>query len=118
MGMKIPLNVEHESNESVDARALERNIKGAGRGDFDAKLNLARTFMPLLSSLAQKRTSDTSMVNEYIEAGKAGLFKAAKKYKAADAGVNRFQLFALDFINASMDRVGKKGGLLGRLFGG
>jgi DNA-directed RNA polymerase specialized sigma subunit len=116
--MKIPLDVQHESNETVNAKALERTITGAGRGDFDAKLNLVRTFTPLLTSLAQKRTSETQKLNEYIEAGKQGLLKAAKKFDAASSGADRFQLFALDFISARMDRVDGKGGFLSKLFGG
>jgi DNA-directed RNA polymerase specialized sigma subunit len=115
--MKIPLNVQHESDETVNARALAQMITAAGRGDFDAKLNLVRTFTPLLTSLAQKRTSETQKLNVYIEAGKAGLLKAAKKYKTSSMGADRFQLFALDFITARMDRIDKKGGFFGKLFG-
>ncbi len=115
--MKIPLNVGEEganANKLNQDRVLENDILGAKRGDWSAKNNLARSFMPLITSCAQKRGDDTAKVNVYIELGKKGLFAAAKKYKRAN-GPGSFQLLALDFIEANMDGQ-NKGGFFSRLF--
>jgi len=117
--MKIPLNLGQngqQSSKAAQARALEHDILAAKKGDWNAKSNLIRTFMPLITSLAEKRSSDVANVNKYIEAGKNGLVTAAKKYKQS-LGPENFQVFALDFLEASMDRVGRRGGILSRFFG-
>jgi DNA-directed RNA polymerase specialized sigma subunit len=120
--MKIPLRVAKEANPSsrtAQTRLLERDIMAAKRGDWNAKNNLVRTFTPLLTSLAQKRSADTAEVNRYIEAGKNGLFTAVAKYKQ-NIGPEKFRVFALDFIEKNMDRAagGKGEGFFSRLFGG
>ena len=118
--MKIPLNMGDGGNTTAaqKTQALGRLIKAAREGDWDAKSNLARQFTPLLTSLAEKRSSDIGEINNLIEAGKKGLYRAARKSKAY-APADRFQIFALDFIEREMDRVqGGGGGLLSRLFGG
>jgi DNA-directed RNA polymerase specialized sigma subunit len=118
--MKIALNMGPQgpnAKKNAQARILEADILGAKRGDWNAKNNLARDFMPLLHSLAEKRATDVAEINRFIEAGKAGLFAAAKKYKES-ASPQGFQIFALDFIEARMDRAAKGGGSwLSRLFG-
>jgi len=118
--MKISLNVGQDgagSSRSAQARILERDILAAKKGDWNAKNNLARLFLPLLTSLAEKRAGETSKINLCIEAGKEGLFRAAKKYKPS-VGADSFQIFALDFIEAAMDRgMSGKQGLFSRLFG-
>jgi DNA-directed RNA polymerase specialized sigma subunit len=120
--MKIPLHVNKDGNTSSKAaqtKLMEKDIIAAKRGDWTAKNNLIRTFTPLLTSLAQKRSSDTGEINKYIEAGKNGLFTAVTKYKQS-VGPERFRVFALDFIENNMDRAakGKGEGFLSRLFGG
>jgi len=117
--MKIALHVgsENAGSKAGQTTVPEKEILAAKGGDWNAKSHLARTFLPLLTSLAQKRTSDTGEINRYIEAGKQGLFKAIKKYKSS-VGAENFQLFALDYIESGMDsRAGGKKGLLSRLFG-
>ena len=118
--MKIPLNMgpkDPNAQKAFDARVLEADILAAKKGDWNAKNSLVRQFMPLLQSLAEKRASDTSQINVYIEAGKVGLLVAAKKYKS-DVGPANFQIFALDFIESRMDKASQGGGgFLGRLFG-
>jgi len=117
--MKIPLNMENsgaQSSKAAQAQVLGRDILAAKKGDWSAKNNLARTFMPLLQAIAEKRAPDAGQVNDYIEAGKAGLFAAAKKYRLSQ-GAEKFQVFAVDFIENSMDKVGTRGGFLSRLFG-
>ncbi len=118
--MKISLNMGRdqgpEARKQSQNRSLEADIKAVKGGDWEAKNNLARSFMPLLTKLAEKRTSNTEEINSLITAGKEGLYTAAKKYKSS-IGASDFQLFALEFIENSMDRAGKSGGLLGRLFG-
>jgi len=116
--MKIPLNLNNgtQSTKAAQAHVLERDILAAKKGDWDAKNNLVRTFTPLITTLAEKRSSDISEINKYIEAGKNGLFAAAKKYKKS-IGPAGFHISAADFIEASMDRPGKEGGLFSRLFG-
>lgn len=118
-GMKIPLNMGNNGGQSTKAaqiKTLERDILASKKGDWNAKNNLVRTFMPLLNSLAEKRTSDTGQKNKLIEAGKEGLFNAAGRYKE-NMGADKFQVFALDFIESSMDSSGKSGGFFARLFG-
>ena len=116
--MKIALNLGQDGQQSSKAaadRVLERDIQAAKKGDWNAKHNLVRTFTPLLTSLAEKRSQDTAKMNQYIEAGKQGLFEAALKYKPV-VGPDKFRIFALDFIEASMNRVDKGGGFWARLF--
>jgi DNA-directed RNA polymerase sigma subunit (sigma70/sigma32) len=122
--MKIALNMGGDANDPKAAqKVLERDILAAKDGDWNAKGNLARVFMPLLTSLAEKRTKDPARLNRCVEAGKQGLFHAARKYKSS-MGPDHFRVFALDFIEQSMDRAVKaeetgpgQGGLLSRLFG-
>ena len=104
------------SNKEAKTKVLESNIMAAQKGDWVAKNNLLRTFGPLMDSLARKRSDDEQDVAACIEAGKNGLFKAVKKYKQSLGG-DKFQVFALDFIEASMDQPAQ-GGFFSRLFGG
>lgn len=116
--MKIPLKLGQngmQSSKAAEAKVLERDVLAAKKGDWQAKNNLIRTFTPLITSLAKKRSNNTSETNKYIEAGKNGLLAAAKKYKQ-NIGPDKFQVFALDFIETSMDRTDKKGGFFSRLF--
>lgn len=119
--MKISLNMGRPTGPNAkranQARILEADILAAKRGDWNAKNNLTREFMPLLQSMAEKRSSEVAEINRFIEAGKAGLDAAAKKYKPA-VGAQNFQIFALDFIEARMERAAKgEGGFFSRLFG-
>jgi hypothetical protein len=118
--MKISLNMGPEGPEQkkrTEARVLEHDILAAKDGDWNAKGNLVRMFMPLLTSLAEKRTAENAKMNAYIEAGKKGIFTAAKKYKK-NIGPEGFEIFALDFIESAMDRAADgAGGFFSRLFG-
>jgi DNA-directed RNA polymerase specialized sigma subunit len=118
--MKIPLKLgqdEQPSGSAAEAKVLARDILAAKSGDWDAKNSLLRTFHPLIVALAQKRTSNQAELNTFIDAGKEGLVKAIRKYNER-IGPDRFRIFALDFIEGSMDRAGKKdGGFFARLFG-
>jgi DNA-directed RNA polymerase specialized sigma subunit len=117
--MKIPLKLGQETQQSTraaEAKVLEHDIMAAKGGDWNAKNSLIRTFHPLILSLAEKRSSDPAAVGRYVEAGKEGLVKAIAKYKPVGAA-DKFRLYALDFIEASIDRAAKGGGFLARLFG-
>lgn len=119
--MKIPLHIGQENgSESPHAqqvKALDRDLKGARNGDWNSKTNLIRTFMPLLHNLAEKRASTPADLNLCIEAGKNGLLEAINKYKPS-VGPERFQIFALEYIESAMDRRKKSGrGFFARLFG-
>ena len=118
--MKISLNMgprDPNAQKATEARILEADILSAKKGDWNAKNSLVREFMPLLQSLSEKRSSEVADINAYIDAGKNGLYAAAKKYKK-DIGPANFQIFALDFIEDRMDKVGKGGsGFLSNLFG-
>lgn len=121
--MKISLNMgqEGEQSKAAQQKSFERDIMGTGAGDWSAKGSLVRHFTPLLTSLAQKRSQDIALVNRYIDAGKEGLFEAARRYKHS-IGPDRFQIFAVDFIESAMDRSareisGKGSSFLGRLLG-
>ena len=111
---------QHDGVQSAAAlnRVLEHDIMAARKGDWNAKHALERTFMPLMTSLAEKRTSDIAKINRYLDAGKRGLSIAVKKYNPK-AGPDRFRIFALNFIEAEMDAVDRAstGGFWARLFG-
>ncbi len=114
----MPLNgAKYENTPSgPDARskAMEKDLIAARRGDWEAKHRIERILMPLLTSLARKRASDNTSVNRLIDAGKKGITIAINKSKAGISG-DRFQIFALTFIEAAMDK--PAGGFLARLFG-
>lgn len=116
--MKISLNLNQNETytpEGVEIeKTIERDAQEAKKGDWEAKARLTQTFMPLLTSLARKRSQDTAMINRCIEAGKEGLVAAARHYKPATGA--KFQIFALSYIENAMDRVGKPG-FFARLFG-
>lgn len=116
--MKIPLHLGQNGTQSAaaaQAKVVERDVLAAKQGDWNAKTNLARTMTPLLLSLAQKRASDQQTINALIEAGKEGLVKATRKYNSS-IGADRFQIFALDFIEAAMDEHLRGGNWFTRLF--
>ena len=69
--------------------------------------------MPLLTSLAKKRSLETASINRYIEAGKEGLVNATRHYKPTNG---KFQVFALNYIENQMDRLDRPG-FFSRLFG-
>jgi DNA-directed RNA polymerase specialized sigma subunit len=122
--MKISLNMNNGSQSTKEAQAkiLERDVMAARKGDWNAKNNLVRTFMPLLRSLAEKRSGSTADANRLIEAGKGGLFLASRKHSPGD---ERFQIFAVEFIEKAMDhelklmhdeQIPRRIGFLARLF--
>lgn len=116
--MKIPLNINQGSSGSTRAaktKVLEHDVLAAKSGDWNANTRLAQSFMPLIKSLAEKRTKEKAQVNNLIEAGKEGLYAATRKYRK-NMGGEKFRLFALDYIEAGMDRKGKGGGFFSRLF--
>jgi DNA-directed RNA polymerase specialized sigma subunit len=118
--MKISLNLGQQQQQGGQSkveqqRALEREILGAKGGDWNSRNNLARLFMPLLHSLAEKRAKDVPTLNRLVEAGKEGLADAAHKYKTS-IGPDRFRIFALDFIEKRMDRELHGGGGIGAFF--
>lgn len=116
--MKIALNHggpdPYLQQKQQQARQLESMILSVKKGDWNAKTALAQHFQPLLHSLARKRASTPKEINEYIERGREGLFKAARKY-SAKVGPERFQIFALDFVESAMDN--RRVGFFARLFG-
>lgn len=117
--MKIPLKMSQgapASTKAAQAKVLEHDIALAKKGDWNSKNSIIQTFTPLLRSLAEKRSSDIPVMNQYIEAGKNGLTKAIKKYKPS-VGADKFHLFALDFIEDAMDNKNSSGVFFSRLFG-
>ena len=119
--MKIPLHIRN--NNEADAspaanreQAIERDVKPCRRGDWEAKARMVRQFMPLLTSLAGRRSSETATINRLINAGKDGMLKAARKFRPSEHA--RFEIFALKYIEAAMDRANSSGGFWARLFRG
>jgi DNA-directed RNA polymerase specialized sigma subunit len=104
------------SGPEARSKALEKDIRAAKRGDWEARHRVERNLQPLLKKLAEKRTDNISDFNNMIEAGKAGIATALRKVKQDISG-DRFQIFALPFIEQSMDKSGKPG-FFQRLFGG
>lgn len=120
--MKISLRM-HQGDVDTASRAaqdriMEHEIIACRKGDFGAEKRMLNSFMPLLLSLARKRSRDPATVNRCIEAGKAGLQKAIRKYKTS-IGPEKFRIFAVKYIEESIDRdlAGGKQGLWARLFG-
>ena len=117
--MKIPLKVGVQDPASVkieQLRLLERDIAFCSRGDWEAKNRLIKSFMPLFLSLAKRRSHENAKINQYIDAGKAGLIDACKKYKSS-MGTDHFQIFALDFIEKAMNASDHPRGFFARIFG-
>jgi len=115
--MKIALNMDNlgkGSAKNEETQAVERLLSAARDGDFAARDMLVQHYMPLLTSMAKKRSHEVKEINSLIDRGKEGLALAAKKSKPSmDAA--KFKLFALDFIEKSMDKSG--GGFFSKLFG-
>jgi len=117
--MKIPLHSGNGGGQTTAAarsEALEKDIQAAQRGDWKARQRIESMMITLLTDLARKRASSNSEINVLIEAGKQGIAIAVKKYKTS-MGADRFQIFALRFIEAKMDNP-DSGGFFARLFGG
>jgi len=115
--MKIALSQDEVANLSasgVHAEELAKAVGGCKMGDWEAKHALERLFAPLLAMLAEKRAgTDLTARNELIERGRAGLLRAAKRFPRNDS-VRHFRLFALDHIEAAMDKPGHR---LPKIFG-
>jgi len=115
--VKISLNLnqnDHTSPEVAREKAIDRDVEGCKKNDWEAKTRLIQTFMPLLLSLAKKRTQETATLNRYIEAGKDGLIDAARHYSPTSG--TKFQLFAFNYIEQAMNRVNRPG-FFARFFG-
>lgn len=115
--MKIPLNMGNmhaQNNKSAHVSSIEKDVGAIQKGDWKAKDSLSKTFMPLLTQYAEKRSSDPKEIATLIELGKGGIEKAAKKFKMGP-GAN-FQIFVVNFIEEAMDKKG--GGFFSKLFGG
>ena len=95
--------------------AFEKIILSVKSGNPDAKTRLTKEFMPLLTSLAEKRSADIGEINNLIESGRKGLFKAAKKYKHK-IHPEKFRIFALEFIEKEMNKTLSGGGIISRIF--
>lgn len=115
--MKVALSpdeIASLSSSGAHAEELAQAVSGCKLGDWEAKRNLERLFNPLILMLAVKRAGDDNALrNELVENGRAGLYQAAKRFPRREH-VRRFRLFALEHIEAAMDK--PKSGLR-KLFG-
>ena len=102
---------------SADKRmqVLERDLKAAKRGDWNAKKRVYSSLHDILNEFAAKRSSSNEEINVMLEAGKKGIDQAIKKFKLT-SGADRFQIFALPFIEKNMDHP-SSGGLFSKIFG-
>jgi len=115
--VKISLNLHQNDYATPEAnreKSIGRDVEGCKKSDWEAKTRLIQTFMPLLTSLAKKRTQETATLNRYIEAGKIGLTEAAKHFNPSSG--QKFQLYAFNYIEQAMNKVNRPG-FLTRLFG-
>ncbi len=116
--MKIPLTGSMDTSTSgpaARAKALQKDILAAKRGDWEARHRVERSLQPVLQNMAHKRTQDNAEFNALMEAGKKGILTAIRKVDKHISG-DRFQIFALPFIEAQMDKSGQSG-WLAKLFG-
>ena len=119
--MKIPLNMGDDAKRSPQARDLRKLsgiIKAIQEGQWDAGDKLVREMKSYLENLAHKRAhGDEDAYARYLTAAEEGLLKAAKKFDTSDS-IDKFKVYALDYIDKSMDKAGgSSGGFLGKLFG-
>ena len=117
--MKSPLHAiadEGQTSDSTKNAVLAKDLKAAKLGDWKAKHRIEVTLTPLLTDLAKKRASSTPEINSLMDAGKVGIEKAIKKFKA-DSRADRFPIFALRFMEEKMDNP-SSGGFFSKLFGG
>jgi DNA-directed RNA polymerase sigma subunit (sigma70/sigma32) len=108
--VKISLNLGQSDIYTSDVdkeKALGRDVLSCRKGDWEAKARVVNAFMPLLTSLAKKRASDSTSINRYIEQGKEGLMNAARHFK--ESSHTKFQIFAMSYIENAMDRVDHPG---------
>jgi DNA-directed RNA polymerase specialized sigma subunit len=99
--------MSHHGDGQPENKFSEAEIQACKLGDWEAKARMVRAFTPLLSNLARKRAPDgrPEKINALLEAGKHGLMKACRKY-SPEVGLGKFQIFALNFIEESMDAIG------------
>ena len=105
--MKIALHgMSHHTDGQPENKFSEAEIQACKLGDWEAKHRMAHTFSPLMNTLARKRAPDgePAKINSLLDAGKAGLFKACRKY-GPEVGPGKFQIFALNYIEQAMDSV-------------
>lgn len=120
--MKIALNMGDDNKPQADSRELRKLgglITAFQDGAWDAEEKIVREMKPYLETLARKRAhGDEDKFPALYEASAKGLIKAAKKFDTSQP-IKSFKVFALDYIDKSMDSAGSssKGGFLGRLFG-
>ena len=115
--MKIALNLKQgdQYNQEQDReQTIERDVMSVKKSDWEAKTRLVQLFMPLLMSMAKKRVHEVAAINRYVEAGKEGLMAGVRHYKPGTG--QKFEVFALSYIETAMDRVGRPG-FFSRLFG-
>jgi DNA-directed RNA polymerase specialized sigma subunit len=113
--MKIPLHGMSRHNDGQQENKIsEGEIQACKMGDWEAKHRMVRAFTPLMTNLARKRAPEgkPEKINILLEAGKAGLMRACKKY-SPEVGSGKFQIFALNYIEESMDSIGT--GLFSRI---
>ena len=103
------------SNADKRMQVLEQDLKAAKRGDWNAKKRVYSSMLNILNDFAHKRSSSNEEVNVLLEAGKQGIDQAIKKFKL-NLGADRFQIFALTFIEKKMDKP-KSGKLFSKIFG-
>jgi DNA-directed RNA polymerase specialized sigma subunit len=114
--MKIALHMSQNEGQTVgqiEIKKLTTYLTSAQKGDWDAKKRIIEMFTPLVKSMVDHRGFTDEDREAAIERGKDGVEKAAKKFKLSNGG-DKFQLFALRFIEAAID---KKATFIGKLFG-
>lgn len=115
--MKIPLNSGNNgiSTESARTQALQKDLLAAKKGDWKARYRIEAAMLPILKEMAHKRASNNHDINALLEAGKAGIATAIKKYKPA-TGADRFQMFAVRFVEDKMNNLQSGGSFWSRIF--
>lgn len=107
--MKIPLSLVRDTVTPTQEyeKHVEQDVSGWREGDWEAKARLVHRSTPLIFFLAKKRGgANADLINLYVEAGKEGLTRAVRRFKASHRV--KFHVFALSHIEKAMDNAMKE----------
>ena len=84
--------------------------------DFQIEADFAGLMNPGMVNSSSEICDRVGHIMNYGDGWYGGVYVAARKYKPG-MGADKFQVFALEFIEARMNRLARGGGFFSRLFG-